>query len=111
MVGFEEVTGFIIQAVSTPVGLGWVAFGVIIALVLLFSVKHFLDIAVDVWKLPFAVIIDALDLMAYDNPYLDIVAAICAFVLFWLFAKRGHHISKFVAILATAEAFISTMGA
>ncbi|MBS3152353.1 hypothetical protein J4230_02985 [Candidatus Woesearchaeota archaeon] len=106
MVGFEEVTGFLVQAVSEPVKLGWVIFGVLLLLVVLFSIKHFLDIAVDMWKIPFAVILDAIDLLAYDKPYLDIVAALGAFVLFWVFAKRGHHLSKLLAILAAAEALV-----
>ncbi len=102
----EEVTGFLVQAVSNPVKLGWVIFGVFLLLVILFSLKHFLDIAVDMWKLPFAIIIDAVDLLAYNKPYLDIVAAAGAFILFWVFAKRGHHISKLFAILVALEALV-----
>ena len=103
---FEEVTGFIIQAVSSPVSLGWLIFGVFLLFIILFSIKHFLDIAIDIWKLPFAIIVDALDLLAYNNGFYDIAAAILGFVLFWVFAKRGHHISKFFAILVAAEALI-----
>lgn len=106
MVGFEEVTGFLVQAVSEPVKMGWVIFGILVLMVVIFSIKHFLDIAVDMWKIPFAMIIDAVDLMAYNNPYLDIVAAIGAFVLFWVFAKRGHHLSKIFAVVAAGEALI-----
>lgn len=106
MIGFGDITGFLVQSVSEPVKLGWVIFGVILFLVILFSIKHFLDIAIDLWKIPFAIVIDAIDLLAYNNGYLDIVAAIGSFVLFWVFAKRGNHISKLFAILATAEALI-----
>ncbi|MBI2148116.1 hypothetical protein HYU23_00390 [Candidatus Woesearchaeota archaeon] len=106
MVSFGDITGFVVQAVSEPVTLGWVVFGVLLLLVILFSIKHFLDIAVDMWKIPLAIIIDALDLLAYNNPYLDIASAIGAFVLFWVFAKRGHHMSKLFAILAAAEALV-----
>jgi len=106
MIGLEEVTGFIVKTVSEPVTLGWVIFGVLILMVVIFSIKHFLDIAVDMWKIPFAVIIDAVDLMAYNNPYLDIVAAVGAFILFWVFAKRGHHLSKIFAVIATLEALV-----
>ncbi len=102
----EEVTGFIVQAVSNPVKLGWVIFAVLLLLVIVFSIKHFLDIAVDMWKIPLAIIIDAIDLLSYDKGYLDIVAAMAGFVLFWVFAKRGHHISKFFAIIVAAEALI-----
>ncbi len=106
MVSLGDITGFIVQSVSEPVKMGWVIIGVLVLLVLIFSIKHFLDIAVDMWKIPFAVIIDAIDLMAYNNPYLDIVAAIGAFVLFWVFAKRGHHLSKIFAVFAAAEALV-----
>lgn len=103
---FGSITGFIVQTVSEPVGLGWVIFAVLLLLVLLFSFKHFLDIAVDLWKMPFAIVVDAVDLLAYNKAYLDVIAAIGGFVLFWVFAKRGHHISKFFAILVAAEALI-----
>ena len=106
MVGFEEVTGFLVQAVSEPAKMGWVVFGVLLLLVIVFSIKHFLDIAVDMWKIPLAVIVDAVDLLAYNKPYLDIAAALGAFVLFWVFAKRGHHMSKLFAILAAGEALV-----
>ena len=106
MIGLQDVTGFLVQTVSEPVKLGWVVFGILLLLVVLFSIKHFLDIAVDMWKIPFAIIIDAVDLLAYDKPYLDIVAAAGAFILFWVFAKRGHHLSKVFAIIVAAEALI-----
>lgn len=106
MIELGDITGFVSQVVSEPVKLGWVIFGVMILLVVLFSFKHFLDIAIDMWKVPFAIIIDALDLLAFDKAYLDLVAAAGAIVLFWVFAKRGHHISKIFAIVAAAEAII-----
>ena len=34
MVGFGEVTGFLVQAVSEPVKLGWVIFGVLLLLIM-----------------------------------------------------------------------------
>ena len=106
MVGFEDLTGLLVKAVSEPVSLGWVIFGVLLLLIIVFSIKHFLDIAIDLWKIPLAIIVDALDLMAYNNGYFDIVAAIAGFVLFWVFAKRGHHASKIFAVLVAFEALI-----
>ena len=106
MVSFGDITGFLVQQVSEPVGLGWVIFGGLLVLVILFSIKHFLDIAIDFWKMPFAVVIDALDLLAYNKAYLDVIAAAGGLVLFWIFAKRGHHLSKFFGILVAAEALI-----
>ena len=106
MVSLSDITGLVVNAVSEPVGLGWILFGVFLIFIILFSMKHFLDIVVDIWKLPFAIIVDALDLLAYDNGYFDIAAAISGFVLFWIFAKRGHHISKLFAIVVALEALI-----
>ena|SRR3989338_82786 len=103
---FEGVTGFIVQTVSSPVRLGWVLFGVLILFVLLFSMRHFLEIALDMWRLPFAIIIDAVDLLAYDKSYLDVAAAAGAFLLFFVFAKRGHRLSKFFGIVVALEALI-----
>ncbi|GEM_PF-5950907 len=106
MIGFEEVTGFLIAAVSHPVDFGWVVFGVILLLVILYSAKHFLDIALDIWKIPFAIIIDAVDLLSYNNGYYDLAAAISGFVLFWVFARRGHHLSKLFALVVAVETLV-----
>lgn len=102
----EEITGFIIVATSEPVKLGWVIFGVLLLLVMFLSFRHFFDIALDLWKTPLAIIVDALDLLAYDKAYLDIVAAITGFVLFWVFARRGSHLSKLFGVLVGLEALI-----
>ena len=102
----EGVTGFIAQAVSSPVSLGWTVFAVLLIFVILFSLKHFLDIAIDLWKLPFAIVVDAVDILSYNNGFYDIVAAIGGFILFWVFAKRGHHLSKLFAILVAVESLI-----
>ncbi len=106
MVGILDITGFVVNSVSEPIGLGWVIFGVLLLFVVILSIKHFLDIAVDIWKIPLAIVVDALDLLAFDNGYFDIAAALSGFVLFWVFAKRGHHISKLFAIVIAAEALI-----
>jgi|SRR3989344_7648846 len=106
MAAFDNITGFVAHLVSEPVSLGWVIFGVLLLFVVLLSVKHFLDIAVDIWKIPFAIVVDALDLLAFDNGFFDVFAAIAGFILFWVFAKRGHHISKLFGIVVAAEALI-----
>ena len=102
----EGITGFIVVATSQPVKTGWVIFGVILAFIILFSLKHFLDIAIDAWRLPFAIGIDAIDLLAYDKAYLDIVAAVAGFVLFWVFSKKGNIMSKVFGVLVAVEAMI-----
>ncbi len=106
MVSIADVTGFVVNAVSEPVSLGWLIFGILLLFVVILSVKHFLDIAVDIWKIPFAIVVDALDLLAFDNGFFDVFAAVAGFILFWVFAKRGHHISKLFAIVVAAEALI-----
>lgn len=102
----EGITGFIVVATSQPVKTGWVLFGVILAFIIIFSLKHFLDIAIDAWRLPFAIGIDAMDLLAYDKAYLDITAAAAGFALFWVFSKKGNIMSKLFGVLVAAEAMI-----
>jgi hypothetical protein len=102
----EEVTGFVISSVSDPVNVGWVAFGVVALLVVLFFFNHFLELALDMWKIPFAIVVDALDLLSYDNPYFDIASAFGAFLLLWVFAKKNRPISKIIGILVIAECLV-----
>jgi len=102
----STITGFATKAVSSEFGLGWIIFFVVVAFIILFSLKHILDIAVDLWKLPFTIVLDALDVMAYNNPYFDLFAAAGSFVVFWVFAKRGNHMSKILGFIAAAEALI-----
>ena len=104
--GMEDITGFIVQSVSKTFPLTNVIFAVIIILIILFLLHHFLDLAMEAWKLPFAIIIDAVDLMAFNNGYLDLAAAGGAFLLFWAFSKKGDYLSKIFAIVAVAESLI-----
>ena len=106
MFGFDDITGFVVSTVSKPVDYGWVIFAIVLAFAVLFSLKHFLDIALDLWKLPFAIAIDAIDLLSYQNGLFDLAAAVGAFVLFWIFARRGHHLSKVFAVVAMVEAMV-----
>lgn len=106
MLDLGSITGFVTKAVSSQVGIGWVAFFVVLFFILIFTIKHILDISVDLWKLPFAILLDAIDLMAYDSPYLDVVACIGNLVLFWVLAKRGNHMSKVLGVIAAAESLI-----
>ena len=102
----ETITGLVTSAVSSEIGLGWVIFGVIVFFIIILSLRHLFDIAVDLWKLPFTIVLDALDVMAYNNPYFDLFAAAGSFVVFWVFAKRGNHMSKILGFIAAAEALI-----
>ncbi len=102
----ESITGFVTEVVSEPVNIGWVIFAVILVIFIIFSLRQILDIMIDLWKLPFAIVMDALDLLAYNKPYLDFVAAIGNIIIFWTLAKRGHHLSKIFGFVAAAEAII-----
>src|SRR3989338_2742867 len=106
MFGLDDLTGFVVNSVSKPFDYGWVIFGIVLAFAVLFSLKHFLDIALDLWKLPFAIAVDAIDLLSFDNGLFDLAGAIGAFVLFWVFARRGHHMSKIFAIIAVVEIMV-----
>jgi|SRR3989344_5980709 len=102
----SSLTGFVTKAVSSELSLGWIIFFILVFSILIFTIKHILDIAVDLWKLPFAVILDAIDIMAYNNPYLDVAAATGNIVVFWVLAKRGNHMSKVFGIVAATEALV-----
>ena len=102
----DIITGFVTKAVSSEVGVSWIIFLVILFLIILFSIRHLLDIAVDLWRIPLAVIIDAVDILAYNNPYLDLLAAFGCFILFLVFSRRGHHWGKILGIVAVLEALV-----
>ena len=102
----DIITGFVTKAVSSEVGVSWIIFLVILFLIIIFSLRHLLDIAVDLWRIPLAVIIDAVDILAYNNPYLDLLAAFGCFILFLVFSRRGHHWGKILGIVAVLEALV-----
>ena len=102
----DTITGSVTKAVSSEVGVSWIIFLVILFLIILFSIRHLLDIAVDLWRIPLAVIIDAVDILAYNNPYLDLLAAFGCFILFLVFSRRGHHWGKILGIVAVLEALV-----
>ena len=100
------ITGFATKIVSQPVSTLWVV-GIVVGLLIVFYVlRQFFDIVVDMWKLPFAILLDAVDTLAYNNPYLDIIACVGNIILFWALAKRGDHIGKVFGLIAAAEAII-----
>ena len=61
---------------------------VIITLFVFFgAIAIILDFIQDAWKLPFAMLVDILDIMAILSPgLLDIIAAIASFLLFYILA-------------------------
>jgi len=62
---------------------------IIIALFVLFGViAIILDFIQDAWKLPLAMFVDILDIMAISSPgFLDIIAAIASFLLFYILCR------------------------
>ena len=62
---------------------------VIIALFVFFGVVAIIfDFIQDAWKLPFAMLVDILDIMAISSPgFLDIIAAIASFLVFYTFCR------------------------
>jgi len=62
---------------------------VIITLFVFFgAIAIILDFIQDAWKLPFAMLVDILDIMAILSPgLLDIIAAIASFLLFYILAR------------------------
>ena len=46
------------------------------------------------------------DILAYNNPYLDLLAAFGCFILFLVFSRRGHHWGKILGIVAVLEALV-----
>ena len=62
---------------------------IIIALFVFFGVVAvILDFIQDAWKLPFAMLVDILDIMAIASPgSLDIIAAIASFLIFFILSR------------------------
>ena len=62
---------------------------VIIALFVFFGVVAIIfDFIQDAWKLPLAMLVDILDIMAISSPgFLDIIAAIASFLLFYVLCR------------------------
>src|SRR3989338_8625646 len=125
MIDTSMITGFASNIVSAPVKIWWIVL-IVVGLFVIFNflsqffvffdcfrfvfiiyiLRQFFDIIVDVWKLPFAILLDALDTLAYNNPFFDIGACVGNIVLFWALAKRGDHIGKLFGLIAAAEAVI-----
>ena len=104
---FEVVSGLVSKAVSQPVNSGWVLFVFLVIIILFFAFRHCLDVIMGLWKLPFTIALDALDLLAFNKPYLDVVSALGSLIIFWSIASRGHRsISKVFAVIAALEALV-----
>src|SRR3989338_8520557 len=104
---FTDLTGQLVKVLGggAPNWAIWVS-AILVLLVIIFLFKNFLDIAVDIWKMPFAIFVDVLDLMAFNYPMFNYYACVAGFVSFWFLAKRGHWLSKILAFVVAIEALI-----
>jgi len=100
------ITGFATNIVSLPVKTWWIVLIVLGLFIVVYVIRQFFDIVVDIWKLPFAILLDALDTLAYNNPYFDVLACVGNLVLFWALAKRGDHMGKLFGLIAAVETII-----
>lgn len=83
--------------------------GILILLsVLIIFIIVFFDFIVDAWKIPFAIMVDVLDMISFISPGMfNVYAAVGAF---GVFAMLGDSKMKWIfAIIAAAEAFCSVL--
>ena len=59
----------------------------------------FLDFLRHAWKIPFAIIVDVLDVMAISVPFFNILAALGSLVIFSIFARRCSRFWKYGFII------------
>lgn len=105
----EDITGLVVQKIGANIDWGWIIFGILILFIVMFALHHLFDIAVDIWRLPFAIIIDAIALMSYKNIYLNIIAVFGAFILFWVFSKKKTYLAKILAIIIITKIAVAAL--
>lgn len=81
---------------------------VIIALFIFFgAIAIILDFIQDAWKLPFAMVVDIIDIMAILSPgFLDIIAAIASFLLFYIFSRDTGFMRYIFGVAGAAKCII-----
>lgn len=105
----EDITGLVIQKIGANIDWGWIFFGILVLFIVMFALHHLFDIAVDIWRLPFAIIVDAIALMSYKNFLLSLVAILGAFILFWVFCKKKTYLAKILAIIIIAKIAVAAL--
>ena len=106
MADFGSLTGKAVATLNSTSNAALLIFGFAIIIILIIAMRFVLDIAIDLWKIPFAMGVDLLDFYSASFAYLNFAAAIASITVFWILSKRGHHVGKAFGILAAAEAFI-----
>ena len=81
---------------------------VIIALFIFFgAIAIILDFIQDAWKLPFAMLVDILDIMAILSPgFLDIIAAISSFLVFYILCRDTGFMRYVFGVAGAAKCLI-----
>ena len=81
---------------------------IIIALFILFgAIAIFLDFIQDAWKLPFAMLVDVLDIMSILSPgFLDITAAIASFLVFYILCRDTGSMRYVFGVAGAAKCLI-----
>ncbi len=100
MEGLDLVTGFVTKVTDSNFKAGWVIFAIFAIFLIIFTIRQFLDVAIDLWKMPFAIILDALRLIFLENQFTIIILAITNVIVFWALAKKRKLLSKVLGIIA-----------
>ena len=106
---FTSITGKAVDALNSASNTALIIFGFFLVLVIIMAIRHVLDIAIDLWKIPFAMIVDFIDFYSASYWALNIVTAAVGIGVFWILSKRGHHVGKIFGIVVAAEAFIGQL--
>ena len=109
MQGLDLVTGLVTKVVDSNFKAGWVIFGVFAVLLFIFTMRRFLDVAIDLWKMPFALVLDALRLIFLGNLLTIIILAIANVIVFWILAKRKMLLGKTLGIIAAVFSLAGTL--
>lgn len=81
---------------------------IIITLFVLFgAIAIILDFIQDAWKLPFAMFVDVLDIMAILSPgFLDVIAAISSFLVFFILSRDTGFMRYVFGVAGAAKCLI-----
>jgi len=109
MEGFDLITGLVTKVISSEFKAGWIIFGIFALLLIIFTIRRFLDVAIDLWKMPFAIVLDALRLIFLGSTITIILLGIANIIVFWMLAKKRMFLGKVLGILAAALSLGGTL--
>ena len=109
MEGFDLITGLVTKVISSEFKAGWIIFGIFALLLIIFTIRRFLDVAIDLWKMPFAIVLDALRLIFLGSTVTIILLGIANIIVFWMLAKKRMFLGKVLGILAAALSLGGTL--